>query len=154
MPAHATEPPTTANNAGGNRPNAAGTANGCGRLCPNRPHQRPKASPPHHRWTPVPRLWPIRQQPPSTPSAWASAQPKFPRILWSGLATGQAATSFSPWRRVPPSSNSVRAHAVRRYDASGSGKRDSASGDTAAVERAGLVSGRHPEQARYVVMYW
>ena len=45
---------------------------------------------------------PTRQLP-SPPPARASAQTKFRKILWACPATGQAATSFSSPRRVPPS---------------------------------------------------
>ena len=93
-------------------------------------------------------------QPPSTPSAWASAQPKFRKILWSGPATGQAATSFSPDAAFPPAAILflLLPPGVTTRPAAGSPTPQAATPRRSDRDAARHLR-RHPEQARYVVMY-
>ena len=76
---------------------------------------------PHWKLTPT-----LQLEPPH--SARASAQHKILRILSGGLAAGRVVTRCSPFGRVRRVSISVRALAVRRYDACWTARRTGGGG--------------------------
>jgi hypothetical protein len=131
MPVNATGPPTTANNAAANRPDAIAAVGNSTRLAPSRRLFLPKSRPSTHR--PLASHHPPPARPPQAPRpAWVSAQTEFRKKPGACPVTGQAATSFSSPLRVPLSNTSVPAAAAGRYDASSSAKPDSG-GAAAAV---------------------